>query len=390
MRLIGTLEDENLVKKFSLFLHQKGIVHQIEREINQDWGNVSYGLPFFHIWIEEEENALLAAQWLRGFKENPQDPFFEINKSTLPSPQQQGASPSTTDAPSEPVLTHWDQQPMGPLTRALLLSCCLLFLFSLTWTTPQHTPARYAQLTFFTSPIERALLYDYPTFYELISRFITTYGYEGLENPEDLPEGGKYLIQKIERTRFWPGFYPLLLKDGFEGLRQNFKSYPTFEKIRQGEVWRLFTPCLLHGDIFHLFFNMIWLIVLGKQLEQRLRFFRYALFILIVGIISNTAQYMMSGPNFIGFSGVLCGMLAFIWVRQRNTPWEGYQVDRLTMLFILIFVLGMAGLQLLSFLVEKNFNFAFAPNIANTAHIVGGITGLILGKLNFFSWRHSL
>lgn len=382
MRLIGSLEDENLVRTFSLFLHQKGIVHQIEREVNQDWGTASYGLPLFHIWIEEEENALPAAKWLKDFKENPQDPLFHTNRQ-LSSPSQEAASPPP------PVSSHWNRQPMGILTKALLIGCCLLFLLSQTWTTPHPTPPHFAQLALFTSPVEKALLYDYPEFYELISRFIASYGYEGLENPETLPEGGQYLIQKIERTRFWPGFYPLLLKEGFKETMRSFKQYPTFEKIRQGEVWRLFTPCLLHGDIFHLFFNMIWLIVLGKQLEQRLRPFRYALFILLIGILSNTAQYLMSGPNFIGFSGVLCGMLAFIWVRQKKSPWEGYQVDRLTILFILIFVIGMAGIQLLSFFLEKNFNLALTPNIANTAHIVGGIIGLIFGKLNFFSWRHS-
>ncbi len=33
MRLIGTLEEENLVRQFSLFLHQKGITHQIEERV---------------------------------------------------------------------------------------------------------------------------------------------------------------------------------------------------------------------------------------------------------------------------------------------------------------------------------------------------------------------
>ncbi len=322
-----------------------------------------------------------AAQWLETFKANPQDPFFQINTSPLPPP--------ATPPSSKPTSTRRNQQPMGVVTRLLLFGCCLLFLLSQMWTTSPSIPAPYAQLALFTSPVEKALLYDYPEFYALISRFIATYGYEGLENQGDLPEGGKYLIQKIEHAPFWPGFYSLFLKEGVKGTKQNFRNYPTFEKISQGEVWRLFTPCLLHGDIFHLFFNMIWLIVLGKQLEQRLRPFRYLLFILLVGIISNTAQYLMSGPNFIGFSGILCGMLAFIWVRQKQAPWEGYQLDRLTILFILIFVLGMAGLQLLSFFLEKNFNLPFAPNIANTAHIIGGIMGGIFGKWSFFSWRQS-
>ena len=45
-----------------------------------------------------------------------------------------------------------------------------------------------------------------------------------------------------------------------------------------------FFPILLHADIFHLFFNMLWLIVLGKQIEQRLKTGRYVLFILLIAM----------------------------------------------------------------------------------------------------------
>lgn len=196
-------------------------------------------------------------------------------------------------------------------------------------------------------------------------------------------------MQQINHTPFWQGAYSLLLKGGVKAVEKGFIQYPMFEKIKEGQVWRLFTPCLLHGDIFHLFFNMLWLIVLGKQIEQRIKAWPYVLFILIIGVLSNTVQYLMSGPNFIGFSGILCGMLAFIWVRQKRAAWEGYQIDRLTFLFMLIFIISMAFIQLLSFFLEKSMDLALSPNIANMAHLTGGLTGYLLGKLNFFSWRHT-
>ncbi len=132
---------------------------------------------------------------------------------------------------------------------------------------------------------------------------------------------------------------------------------------------------------------MFWLITLGKQLEQRLPSWRYLLFILIVAAFSNTAQYLMSGPNFLGFSGVLCGMLAFMWERQKRAAWEGYRMDRLTFLFMLIFVLGLASLQILSFFVEKAFAISLSSNMANMAHLSGGGMGWWLGRGHFFSWR---
>ncbi len=197
----------------------------------------------------------------------------------------------------------------------------------------------------------------------------------------------KRLLQQINRSSFWPGYYTILVKNGWAAAKQGLRQYPTFEKIREGQFWRFFSPCLLHGDLFHLLFNMLWLNVLGKQLEQRLKPLRYIIFILIIAIVSNTAQYLMSGPNFIGFSGILCGMLAFIWVRQKMAAWEGYQIDRLTFIFMLIFIMGMAAIQIVSFFFEKSFEWNFSSNIANMAHLIGGFTGYLLGRLNFFSWR---
>ena len=220
-----------------------------------------------------------------------------------------------------------------------------------------------------------------------MSRFIQDYGDVAGEGLQALPPEGSALLEKIQRTPAWLGFYTLLLQEGVQGAVSGLKEYPSFEKIREGEWWRLFSPILLHGNLLHLLFNMLWLIPLGKQLEQRLPSWRYLLFILIVAAFSNTAQYLMSGPNFLGFSGVLCGMLAFMWVRQKRAAWEGYRMDRLTFLFMLIFVLGLASLQLLSFFVEKAFAISLSSNMANMAHLSGGGMGWWLGRGQFFSWR---
>jgi GlpG protein len=134
---------------------------------------------------------------------------------------------------------------------------------------------------------------------------------------------------------------------------------------------------------------MMWLVVLGKQMESRLGAFRYILFIIIVGIISNTAQYIMSGPNFIGFSGVLTGMLSFIWVRQRKAPWEGYQLDKATVIFMLIFIFGMAALGMVTFLLQIFFNINLGTNLANTAHVIGILMGFLLGQLPVFGRRYA-
>lgn len=393
MRLIGIIEDERKGVAFSHFLQQKGISHHIEVQTNTDWGDPSYGLNCCHIWIDEEDQVNEALKWFHLFVENPQNPIFT---APTPSPvwikaeQPAARIPSSSVPPPSPRAssTSWEMQPMGWMTRILLAVCCVLFFLSQLWTSSTPIPGRYSGLILFTSPVEKALLYDYPKFYELIDRFLHLYGYEELEHPTDLPSEGQRLLQQINQTPFWPGVYQLLLKGGFQAVEKGFTQYPIFEKIREGQYWRLFTPCLLHGDLLHLFFNMLWLIVLGKQIEQRLQLWRYGIFILIIGVISNTAQYLTSGSNFIGFSGILCGMLAFIWIRQKLAAWEGYQIDRLTLIFMLIFIIGMALIQVASFFMEKTFELAFSPNLANMAHLTGGLVGFLFGRLNFFRWRH--
>lgn len=385
MRLVGTIDDERKALTFSQFLHQKKIPNQIEILLHTDWDSSSYGSAQCHIWIEEEDHFEEVMQWLQRFINNPEDPFFAMTETPSSSFEQlPPASP-----PDFSKSRGWNRQPMGWITRSLLGICTFLFFLNQFTLPSSSVPDKYAGLVLFSSPVDKALLYDYPKFYELIYRFVHLYGYEELEPSEDLPPQGTQLLKQINQTLFWPGYYQLLLRGGWKAVREGLEKYPTFEKIQDGQIWRLITPCFLHGDLFHLFFNMLWLIVLGKQIEQRLTRPRYILFMLIVGIVSNTAQYLMSGPNFIGFSGILVGMLAFIWVRQKQAAWEGYQIDRLTFIFMLVFIASMAAIQIVSFFLEKSFELAISPNIANMAHLVGGGTGYILGKSNFFNWRHN-
>ena len=183
----------------------------------------------------------------------------------------------------------------------------------------------------------------------------------------------------------WKGVVPLLItkyKTGHFGPKE-----PLMEKIGQGQVWRFFSPCLLHKDLFHLLFNMSWLWILGAQIEVRLSFRRFLLLLVILGVVSNTAQYFMGGPFFLGFSGVVAGFLGFIWMRQKIAPKEGYPLPRSAALFLFYSILGMMFLEAILCILQMVLPFTVPFNIANTAHIVGAVTGLILGKATFFARR---
>jgi GlpG protein len=114
---------------------------------------------------------------------------------------------------------------------------------------------------------------------------------------------------------------------------------------------------------------------------------RFLCFLAIVGVLSNTAQYLMTGPSFSGLSGSVVGMAAFIWMRQRKAAWETYFMHWGVSLFLLYFVVGMFILGLTTFFMQIASSTSLSPHIGNTAHITGGAVGFILGKLDFFAER---
>lgn len=374
MRIIGNLKNEQEALLFSRLLISRGISSEIEVIRDVDWGSSNYGQVECRIWIRDEDRTEEAADLLEKFELNPHDPIFRAERTF-----------ETKDEPVEVIQekTGWDRQPMGLITKCIIALCCLLFVYSeLTSPKPESNSIPFSTPVF-ASDIEKSLLFDYPETYVLVDKFIKLYGYEALKNPSQLPAEGRYLVQKINQTPYWRGLYDYVLQ---KQTSQIFET-PMFEKIRSGEFWRLFTPCLLHGNLIHLFFNMVWLIILGKQLEQRLHSTRYLLFILMTGIFSNTAQYLMSGANFIGISGVVAAMVGYIWVRQKKAPWEGYQLDRMTLLFVVCFIFGIAGLQAVGFVLQYFFQIDISPGVANTAHLAGAAAGIGLGQLEFFKWK---
>lgn len=150
------------------------------------------------------------------------------------------------------------------------------------------------------------------------------------------------------------------------------KSLDGLAQVKAGQVWRLVTPIFLHGDVLHLFFNMWWLYGLGPQVETRRGPIRFVLLVVLLAIASNLLQFFFSGPNFLGFSGVVYGLLGYIWSRKTVDPHSTYQLSEMTVLFMLgFFALGFLG----------DFASSQGSGIANWSHAGGLVAGLVLGYL---------
>jgi GlpG protein len=146
------------------------------------------------------------------------------------------------------------------------------------------------------------------------------------------------------------------------------------EDIFHGQIWRLFTPMLLHFGLLHFIFNMLWLRDLGSMIEARFSGRYLLIFVLIISALSNTAQYLLSGPNFGGMSGVVYGLFGFIWMRGKYDPSSGVYLHPTTVTMMIIwFFLCFTGM---------------VGQIANTVHavglVVGGLWGLVSSRLRNF------
>lgn len=143
---------------------------------------------------------------------------------------------------------------------------------------------------------------------------------------------------------------------------------PTLPEVRHGEVWRLFTPCLLHFGILHILFNMMWLYQLGSAIEHTEGPLKLLFQILVIGILSNVAQFYVTGPTFGGMSGVVYGLFGFTWMCAKYDPGRKYFLDRNTVTMMIIwFFLCMANV---------------IQHVANTVHGVGLAVGIIWGGIS--------
>lgn len=169
-------------------------------------------------------------------------------------------------------------------------------------------------------------------------------------------------------TVAWFSFFPLILDTqaylvtGYEHLWQ--------------QPWRLISPVLLHFSWLHIVFNLLWWLDLGRRIERQSRLLLMTLLVL-TSLAGNVAQALQGVSLFGGLSGVIYGLLGYIWVIDRfNAP--RYHLPQSILVFMLLWLLlGMSGL----------FSVVGFGSIANMAHLGGLVAGVVCGFLHTLLWR---
>lgn len=151
----------------------------------------------------------------------------------------------------------------------------------------------------------------------------------------------------------------------FQGRTLLFQSLETL--LRSGEWWRWLTPIFLHFSLLHLVFNLLWTWELGRRVELLQGRTVLIALVLLLGIVSNLGQFMMTGPMFGGLSGVIFGLMGYTWLWDRVGLAPRFGMSQALMVFMLVWLLlGISG-------ILESFGFG---SIANTAHLAGLLAGL--------------
>ncbi len=146
---------------------------------------------------------------------------------------------------------------------------------------------------------------------------------------------------------------------------------PLEESLAAGEYWRLLSPMLLHFGWLHIVFNMLWVWEIGRRIEVINGLSVMLLVTLVSSLLSNIAQYLMSGPSlFGGMSGVVFGYLGFSLIWSRLVPARSIGLAPGIYIFMLVYLaVGFTGaIDLLGL-----------GSLANGAHLGGLVGGVIIG-----------
>lgn len=128
---------------------------------------------------------------------------------------------------------------------------------------------------------------------------------------------------------------------------------------------RMLGPAFFHFSLLHIVFNTMWWWQLGGSIEKTLGKGTLINLLLLSAIVSNLGQYLVSGSNFGGLSGVVYALVGFVWWYGYLAPEKGLSLSKPIVGFLLFWlVLGFADL--------------LPVNIANTAHLLGLLSGCFL------------
>jgi membrane associated rhomboid family serine protease len=228
-----------------------------------------------------------------------------------------------------------------PVVNWLLVAACIAIYFL--W---QPTP--------FASDVDDARFY-----------------YENAAVPCEVVEGRPLTEGEIRATEGNPSF-------GIPGDETscNTGSSESPEFAPEKNVWlSLLTSMFLHGDLWHLGGNMLFLWIFGNNIEDHFGRVRYILFYVLGGLAAAAAHIALnldSTVPVVGASGAIAAVMGayLVWFPNARV--------RTAVIFFLITVIDVRAKWLLGFWFVMQFFTSPNSGVAWAAHVGGFVFGAML------------
>lgn len=171
-----------------------------------------------------------------------------------------------------------------------------------------------------------------------------------------------------------PVLRALVFADPFQVANDNFQDRLSAISflLSNGQWWRFLSPALLHFNVMHLVFNLLWLWYFGAKIELRKGSLYTLLLVSGLAVSSNTVQFLLTGPLFGGMSGVVYGLLGYCWLIDARSGRQTYQVPD-ALFWFMLFWLALGFVEITEYLGMGK--------MANGAHLVGLLAGLLVALI---------
>ncbi|MER2493823.1 rhomboid family intramembrane serine protease GlpG [Catenovulum sediminis] len=151
---------------------------------------------------------------------------------------------------------------------------------------------------------------------------------------------------------------------GFHPWIYQYLGFPiSVNQLEITEIYRLFTPALMHGDWMHLIFNLFWWVWLAGRLELIKGANWLFNITCVTALTAHLLQYAMENAAFIGLSGVVYGLMGYAWIATKLNKLQLQIPNGIFVLMLLWLVAGFSGI--------------LGQQMANWAHLGGLISGML-------------
>ncbi len=137
------------------------------------------------------------------------------------------------------------------------------------------------------------------------------------------------------------------------------------------QVYRWVTPVFLHFGFLHFAFNLLWWWDIGSVIERFQGSRRLMVIFMVLAVVPNFVQFLAAGNRFGGLSGVVYGVLGYVWVYGRLRRTYPLQLRP-------VIIYMMVGWMLIGF--SGALDEVVGP-MANEAHLAGLVSGVLLALM---------